>query len=129
MLCGRCKKPLYCDYCDLEEHDDQAHRNHKYNPADCQCCKDDPIYVGKDAMWHIKSVFEIICILIMIICIFVFIGSWVALIWSKSVANTMLGSSICFGLLNFVVIISCDKDWRRDYEDHSMIRNIREEKV
>jgi len=78
----------------------------------------------KDIMWYIKSTCEIIMMVIFIICLIGFVSSFcVSLFYHMITNNTMkiahiiMAWSICVGLFNFTILISCDKDWRRDYRD------------
>ncbi len=70
----------------------------------------------KDTRWHIKSIAEIVLILIFIVCLIGFLASWVVMIWNKEIAGHIIGFSVVIGIFNLLVIVSCDKDWRKDYE-------------
>jgi uncharacterized membrane protein len=75
----------------------------------------------KNIMWHIKSICEIAMILIFIVCLMGFIGSLFILIWNRILANNIMGWSVGIGFVNFLFLISCDKDWRQDYMKISQI--------
>jgi len=129
MLCGKCNKPILCKCCGETEYSDDVRDGHKFIPSDCQFCKENPTYIDKDIMWYVKSIIEAFQILILIICLIVFFASWwfVLMCNNKLVSNNMMGWSVCVGLVNFLIMVSCDKEWREDYIDHSSVRNISEE--
>lgn len=151
MLCGRCKKPILCISCgetEYSQHVDDGHdfvpdecHCEKFKPDDCQECAKVKRYVDKDKMWYIKTWVETIQISIFMVCLIGTVISFIVLIvafpivWGKPISyqpipwlNNLMGWSVCVGLVNFLLMLSCDKNWRDDYEDHSMIFNIRETK-
>jgi len=84
----------------------------------------------KDFMYHFQSITEAIQIFIALVCfigfvvgmLFVFIA--IPMMWNKPMSyqpfpwlNYVLAWSICPGLVNFVFLISREKEWRRDYRD------------
>ncbi len=84
----------------------------------------------KDTIYHIKTVIEIIHILIALICVIGFVGGFIIvlvfipMIWGKPIGyqplpwlNYVMGWSMGIGLSNFLIMLSCDKEWRRDYRD------------
>ena len=71
----------------------------------------------KDIMWYVKSTIDVIVILIFIICLIGFVSSWFVLIWYKDVANIIMAWSLSIGFVNFLFLVSCDKEWRQDYKD------------
>ncbi len=150
LLCKRCNEPEYSQRIDVErdftpeELEFMIPDNcqcERFRPEDCEICSKIKEYVGLDAMWYIKSTFEAIIIFIMCICfigfavgmIFVFIG--IPTVWGKPLdyqvfpwVNYVLGFSIPVGLVSMLFMASWDGSWRDSYEDHSWIRNIKEEK-
>ena len=138
MLCGRCKKPILCICCGETEYSQEVYNGHNFMPDKCECEKIKR-YVDKDKMWYIKTWVEAIQILIFMVCLigtvvsFVFLLIAFPMVVGKPISyqpfpwlNTLMAWSVCAGLLNFLIMLSCDKEWRRDYEDHSMVFNIRE---
>ncbi len=71
----------------------------------------------KDTMWYVKSITDIIILLIFMVCLVGFIGSWFVFIWNKELANVVMGWSVGVGFFNLLILVSCDKEWRRDYRD------------
>ena len=72
-------------------------------------------FKDKDWRYYLLSIRDIFHIGLALICFLVFIGSFIALIWSKSVSNAMLASSICVGIFNMLFIVSYDNYWEEDY--------------
>lgn len=72
--------------------------------------------IDKDFMYYVKSITEVVMILLFIICLIVFIVSWIVFIWNKEVANIMMGWSMGIGFVNLLSTISWDSRWREDYE-------------
>ncbi len=84
----------------------------------------------KDTMWHIKTWIEVIQIFIFMVCLIGFVGSFIIMlvsipvIWEKPISyqplpwlNCVMAWSMGIGLPNFLCMLSCDKEWRRDYRD------------
>jgi len=140
MLCGRCKKQILCKCCgetEYSQHVDDGHdfvpdecHCEKFKPDDCQECAKVKRYVNKDITWHIKTWVEAIQIFILMVCLIGFVGTFV-IMWAypKPLVQLVMALSFCIGLLNFLIMLSSDKDWRDDYEDRSMVFNIREKKL
>jgi hypothetical protein len=139
MLCGRCKKPLLCKVCGETENSQTAPWNHKFDPEECEDCKDDPTYLKKDVMWYFKSITEAIQVFIGCICLIGFVVGMllvlvsIPFVWGKPISyqpfpwlGVVMSWSISVGLVNGLFILSRDNRWREDYIDHSMIINIRE---
>ena len=128
MLCGRCKEPLICRDCDGTELQcsQEIYGKHKFRSKECEYCKENPIYIDKDAMWYIKSTLDAIMILIFLSCLIGFILSLLVFFWNKEVSNLMMGFSVCIGLVNILFMISVDDRWREDYIDRSMVFPIKE---
>ena len=91
------------------------------------------IHKQKDLMWYIKSVTEAIQIFVFLICAIGFIITFLIMlctlpeVWGKpisynpdSVIGDIMGWCVGIGLVNFLFLISRDKDWRRDYRDNDM---------
>lgn len=91
----------------------------------------------KDFMWYAKSTTEAIMLGIGLVCflgfivgmIFVFIG--IPMVWNKPISyqpfpwlNYLLAWSICPGLVNLLIILSCDKEWRQDYRNEEDAENF-----
>ena len=138
MICGRCGKQILCKVCGDTENSQETPWCHDFKPDDCECEKI-PRYIGIDWKWKVKSICEVIMIAIFMACLAGFLISFVSMIilLPKVIGtsihenlypwlNNLMGWSICVGLVNFLFMISCDKDWRRDYEDHSWAERIRE---
>ena len=137
MICGRCGKQILCEECGDTENSQETPWCHKFKPAKCECEKT-PRYINKDWKWKVKSIFEVIVILIAVICFFGFVAGMICVVvlipfvWGTSTINPypwlnhLLAWSICVGLFNLLIILSCDKEWRREYEDHSWPERIRE---
>jgi len=128
MLCGKCKRPLICEYCLETEFSPNAEEygKHKFVPTKCECEKEIK-YINLDAMWYIRSFFDVVMILIFLICLIGFIASWFVLIWNKEIANIMMGCSFCVGLVNILFLVSSNDGWRVFYEDDHMVFDIKEE--
>lgn len=84
----------------------------------------------KDIMWHIKAWSEAIQIFIFLVCLIGFIASFIIMmfdipdVWGKPItyrphswSTDLMGWCMSVGLINFLFLISRDKDWRRDYRD------------
>ena len=140
MLCGRCKKPLYCEYCGDIEYSQELHDRHKFIPSKCECEKIKR-YVNKDEMWYIKSALEAIMIFIGVVCLlgsvigFAFVLIAIPMVWGEPLSyqpfpwlNHVMAWSICVGLVNLLFMFSVDNEWRESYEDHSTVFNIREKR-
>ena len=81
-------------------------------------------YIEKDKMWYVKSICDVIMIAIFMICLIGFVITFVISLSYRIIAgnpiavvvsNTM-GWFMGIGLMNFLIMISYDSDWRRDYE-------------
>lgn len=142
MLCGRCKKPILCICCGETEYSQEVYDGHKFMPDKCQECAKIKRYVDKDKMWYVKTWVEIIQIFIFMVCLMGTVASFIILIVmffmvvGKPLSyqpfpwlNNLMAWSVCVGLVNFLIMLSCDKNWRDDYEDHSMVFNIREKEL
>jgi len=139
MLCGKCNKPILCKCCGETEYSDYVDDGHKFIPSDCNFCKENPTYIDKDIMWYVKSIIEAFLILILIVCLIGFVAGVISIIiaipltWGKPLSyypypwlNNVMVWSVCIGFVNFLIMVSCDKEWREDYIDHSSVRNIEE---
>ena len=71
----------------------------------------------KDKMWHVKTVCEIIMAAIMILCWIGFAISCLLLATNEDLANNIMGCSVCIGIVNFLVMVSRDNNWRLEYRD------------
>jgi len=75
------------------------------------------VFKQKDFMWYLKSIIETTMVVIFMSCLIGFFVSWIIMIWDKNMANNIMGFSVCIGLVNFLFILSFDKDWRTEYQD------------
>jgi hypothetical protein len=84
----------------------------------------------KNTIWYAKSTIEAIMIGIACICLLglivgvIFMAISFPMILGKPISyhpfpwlNDLMGWSVCIGFINFLFMISWEKDWRRDYRD------------
>jgi hypothetical protein len=71
----------------------------------------------KDFMWYVKSTFEAILIFIFMVCLIGFVVSLFIPIWSKEIANIVMGLSVSIGVFNGFFLVAWDSRWRQDYRD------------
>ena len=119
MLCRKCNNPLICGCCGETEYSDYVKDGHKFRPDDCQYCKENPTYINKDFMWYAKSALEAVLILIASVCLIGFVISLFMMLFDSKTAAGVMGVSFSVGAINMLFMVSCDKDWRVWYEDHS----------
>jgi len=116
---------MLCICCGETEYSQEVYNGHEFMPDRCECEKI-KIYVNKDRMWYTKTWVEAIQVLIFMVCLIGFIVSWFVLIWDNEIASTIMGFSVGIGAFNFLAMLSANSRWREDYEDHSMVFNIKE---
>ena len=71
--------------------------------------------MNKNITYYIKSIFEIVMLVIFFLCLIGFISSFIIMIWNLPLCIYIMGYSVSIGFINFLFMISWDYGWKEDY--------------